>query len=258
MHMHEMRATADALKDTDWLVPQWPVASRVRAFVTTRNGGVSTGPCASLNLGHGGDDAAAVAENRRRVQQHLPAAPSWLRQVHGARVVDLSAQDRSAPTADAAVTRTPSVPLVVMIADCLPVLLAQRSGAVVGIAHAGWRGLSAGVVERTALAMRCAPRDLVAWIGPGIGPQAFEVGRDVYDAFVQEDPSAAEAFAPLREGKWLADLPRLARRRLARLGITDVHGGTWCTVRDPARFFSYRRDGVSGRMGAFIWIDPAP
>jgi YfiH family protein len=256
--MPEMRATADAMLDTGWLVPQWPVASPVRAFVTTRNGGASAGPYASLNLGHGGDDAAAVAENRRRVQRHLPAAPSWLRQVHGAQVVELAAPDRSAPTADAAVTRTPGIPLVVMIADCLPVLLAHRGGAVVGIAHAGWRGLSAGVVERTVEAMRCAAEDVVAWIGPGIGPQAFEVGRDVYDAFAQEDPSAAEAFAPLREGKWLANLPRLARRRLASLGIADVHGGTWCTVRDPACFFSYRRDGASGRMGAFIWIEPAP
>lgn len=253
MYVHEMRPMSD-LAATDWIVPSWPVAARVRAFVTTRNGGVGTGAYASLNLGYGGDADAAVAENRRRVQRHLPAPPTWLRQVHGVEVRDVAAPDATAPTADAAVTRARDVPLAVMVADCLPVLLAERHGAAVGAAHAGWRGLSAGVLERTVAAMRCAPQDIVAWIGPGIGPQAFEVGKDVYDAFVARDSAAASAFAPLREGKWLADLPQLARRRLAAAGVVDVHGVGACTLRDPARFFSYRRDGTSGRMGAFIWI----
>ena len=257
MYVHESTVRGAALAATGWIVPQWPVPARVRGFVTTRDGGVSTGPYASLNLGHGGDDPRAVDENRRRVQQHLPAAPAWLRQVHGAEVVDVAATPATAPIADAAVTRMSGTPLVVMVADCLPVMLAQRNGAAVAIAHAGWRGVSAGVLERTVAAMSCAPQDLVAWIGPGIGPQAFEVGRDVLDAFVRHDAAAAAAFAPLRAGKWLADLPRLARQRLAAAGVTDVHGGTWCTVREPARFFSYRRDRASGRMGAFIWIDAA-
>lgn len=256
MYVHEM-AHMSVLAATDWIVPSWPVAARVRAFVTTRNGGVSTGPYTSLNLGHGGDADAAVAENRRRVQRHLPAPPTWLRQVHGADVHDVAMPDATAPTADAAVTRAHDVPLVVMVADCLPVFLAEREGAAVAVAHAGWRGLSAGVLERTVAAMRCAPRDIVAWIGPGIGPQAFEVGRDVHDAFVAHDSTAGAAFAALREGKWLADLPQLARRRLAAAGVTDVHGMNACTLRDPARFFSYRRDGSSGRMGAFIWIESA-
>jgi YfiH family protein len=258
MYVHEMRPPDATMSGSDWLAPQWPVAARVRGFVTTRNGGVSAGPYASLNLGYGGDDPAAVVENRRRVQQHLPAAPSWLRQVHGARVVEVSAPDAGAPAADAAVTRATGVPLAVMVADCLPVLLAARDGSVLGLAHAGWRGVAAGVLENTVAAMRCSPHDVVAWIGPGIGPRAFEVGRDVYDAFVQRDAGAAQAFVPRREGKWLADLPSLTRRRLAAVGVGDVHGGTWCTVHDPARFFSYRRDGTSGRMAAFLWIAAAP
>ena len=243
-----MRGAHDATSTgTDWLVPQWRAPARVRAFVTTRNGGVSRGAYASLNLGYAGDDRAAVDQNRHRVQQHLPAAATWLRQVHGANVVEVGAPNASTPTADAAVTRAPRVPLVVMIADCLPVFLAARSQDVVGVAHAGWRGVAAGVLENTVAAMGCPPHDIVAWIGPGIGPQAFEVGRDVYDAFVQHDAGTANAFAPLREGKWLADLPRLARQRLARAGVHDVEGGTWCTLHDPARFFSYRRDGASGQ-----------
>ena len=253
-----MNAHMSDLRATDSIVPSWPVAARVRAFVTTRNGGVSSGPYASLNLGYGGDADAAVTENRRRVQRHLPAPPTWLRQVHGADVRDVGSPDATAPTADAAVTRAHHVPLVVMIADCLPVFLAERDGATVGVAHAGWRGLSAGVLERTVAAMRCAPRDLVAWIGPGIGPQSFEVGRDVFDAFVARDSAASAAFTPLREGKWLGDLPQLARRRLSAAGVVDVHGIDACTMRDPARFFSYRRDGASGRMGAFIWIEAGP
>lgn len=251
MYVHE-----STLPGTDWLLPQRPLAPNVHAFVTTRNGGASHGPYASLNLGFAaGDDAAAAAENRRRVERHLPAPPCWLRQLHGASVVTLMQPPDHMPAADGAVTRTRGLPLVVLVADCLPVLLADRAGAVVGIAHAGWRGLAAGVLEATVAAMACAPSGVVAWLGPGIGPDAFEVGRDVFDAFALPDGGAAQAFRPLRAGKWLADLPALARRRLHAVGVTDVQGGTWCTFADVRRFYSYRRDGPSGRMAAFIWLE---
>jgi hypothetical protein len=250
MHAHE-----STLAGTDWLVPAWPAAARVRGFVTTRNGGASEGAYASLNLGFAaGDDTQRVADNRRRVEQHLPGPACWLRQVHGAAVVALDERPLDAPVADGAVTRTPRLPLVVLVADCLPVLLADRAGTVVGIAHAGWRGVAAGVLEATVAAMNCPPREIVAWIGPGIGADAFEVGPDVLDAFVAHDRAAAPAFRPLRAGKWLADLPALARMRLRDAGVTQASGGTWCTMRDAQRFYSYRRDGPSGRMGAFIWL----
>ena len=242
-----------------WLVPAWPVSSRVRAFVTTRAGGVSTGPFASLNLGRGtapdaGDDPLAVDENRRRVAAHLPAAPTWLRQVHGCAVARVERPLAAAPEADAAVTRAAGVPLVVLVADCLPVILAARDGTSVAIAHAGWRGLAAGVLEATVAAMDTDPASLRAWLGPCIGPRAFEVGDDVRDAFVQRDATWAAHFAPHRPGKWLADLPALARARLAVAGVSHVHGGQWCTVSEPDRFYSYRRDGVTGRFGAFVWL----
>jgi len=253
---------------SDWLVPDWPVDARVRAFVTTRAGGVSRDAHATLDLGGGasGGDAHAVAENRRRVGRHLPAPPTWLHQVHGTDVLRVEAppafdaanpQDsRALPVADAAVTRVPNVPLAVCVADCLPVFFASRDGSAVGVAHAGWRGLAAGVLERTLRALDCVPSSVAAWIGPGIGPDAFEVGDDVHAAFTREDLGAASHFRRIRADKWLADLPALARRRLAAAGVTDVRGGNWCTVRDPARFFSYRRDGATGRMAAVIWIEP--
>jgi YfiH family protein len=174
--------------------------------------------------------------------------------VHGTTVAIVDAPPADAPVADAAVTRATNVPLVVMVADCLPVLLAARDGSVVGLAHAGWRGLAAGVIERTLEAMGCAPQEVVAWLGPSIGPDAFEVGADVYAAFVDAEAGAATCFRAVRAGKWLADLPGLAHRRLAAAGVRDAHGGTWCTVRAPTRFYSYRRDGPSGRMAAFLWL----
>lgn len=246
----------------DWIVPQWPVPSSVQAFVTTRNGGVSVGLRASLDLGNASgrgatpEETAAMAENRRRVAAFLPAAPHWLEQVHGAdvRIVHgRDAMDAPPPRADAAVTRDADVVLAVRVADCMPVLLAAVDGSVVGVAHAGWRGLVANVVERTVEAMDVAPSRLAAWLGPAIGKGAFEVGPDVYEAFTQDDEPARAAFAPLPSGKWLADLEALARIRLARAGVTSVHGGGPCTVSDRARFYSYRRDRVTGRMGAFIW-----
>jgi len=237
------------------LTPYWPVPSSVRALVTTRRGGVSAGPYASLNLGsHVGDDVAAVADNRHRLRHALglPAEPAWLDQVHGTGVVVLPRTGTGA--ADAVVTFMPGQVCAVLVADCLPVVLASRAGDRVGVAHAGWRGLAEGVVEATVAALDCEPASLVAWLGPSIGPDAFEVGGDVREAFLERDGGAAGAFRAGRPGRYLADLPALARRRLAALGIGDVTGGGLCTHADPARFYSYRRDGVTGRMAALAWL----
>ena len=245
----------------DWIVPEWPAPARVQALVTTRNGGVSAPPYASLNLGFStahrasGDDPAAIAENRRRVGAQLPSPPLWLDQVHGAGVAVLDGRAPGAPpVADAAVTRAPNVVLAILMADCLPLLLADRAGTVIGIAHGGWRGLAAGVIENTLATMAVSAGDVVAWLGPAIGPAAFEVGADVYDAFVARDAGAATAFRVKGSGKWWADIPALARRRLERAGVRAIHGGEFCTYGDPARFFSYRRDGETGRMAALLWL----
>lgn len=239
----------------DWIVPDWPAPARVRALVTTRNGGASAGPYASMNLGQRvGDDPATVEANRRLLGTFLPAEPNWLHQVHGARVV--RAEDPGeAREADAAVTTRANCVCPIMIADCMPVLFADRAGGAIGAAHAGWRGLAAGVLENTIGAMGVAPANLIAWLGPAIGPSAFEVGSDVRDAFVAIEPAAADAFRALGPGKWLADLFLLARQRLARAGVSDVYGGGLCTYSDPTRFFSHRRDKVSGRMAALIWME---
>jgi len=239
-----------------WIVPDWPAPAAVRALSTTRAGGVSLAPYASLNLGaHVGDDPARVAENRARLRRLLPAEPRWLNQVHGSAVVDAAAV-AGLPDADAAFSRKPGAVCVVMTADCLPVLLCDRAGTVVAAAHAGWRGLHGGVVEATVAAMGVAPGELIAWLGPAIGPQAFEVGGEVRAAFVAADGRAEAAFRPAAQaGKWLADLYLLARQRLAALGVSAVHGGDCCTVGEADRFFSYRRDGVTGRMASLIWLD---
>ena len=270
-----------------WITPVWPVpfaAGRVRALMTTRSGGVSTAPFDEFNLGtRCGDDPQSVARNRAALRALLPAEPAWLKQVHGANVIGVRADTTHAaeaasesapaldfvlehqaepepepePEADASVTRTPGAVCAVLAADCMPVLLADRAGTVVAAAHAGWRGLSGGVIEATVRAMHAAPQDLMAWLGPAIGPAQFEVGADVLDAFTREDAGAASAFQPYpgRDGKYLCDLYALARRRLHALGITAISGGGYCTVNE-ARFYSFRRDKVTGRMGAFIWIDP--
>ena len=206
-----------------------------------------------------GDRAESVAENRRRLRAFMPDEPVWLSQVHGDCVARLGRQPPSVPiVADASVTRVPGIVCAVLIADCMPVLLASRDGSIVGIAHAGWRGLAAGVIEATIGAMDVDASDIVAWLGPAIGPRAFEVGADVRAAFCTTDPDAAAAFAPLRDGKWLADLYALARRRLERARVHDVAGGAYCTHGDSARFFSFRRDGETGRMAATIWIEAPP
>jgi len=237
------------------LEPDWPVPPRVRALVTTRSGGISSGPYASFNLGdHVGDDPAAVAHNRALLAEHLPSEPLWLRQVHGIAVAD-SRQHRAGCEADAAVTRDAGSVLAVLTADCLPVFLADDAGEAVGIAHAGWRGLAAGVVERTVDALGVEPARVIACLGPAIGPEAFEVGDDVRNAFLRDNPEAAAAFIPRSTGKWLADLYALARMRLARIGVTRVHGGGLCTFSDAVRFFSHRRNGVTGRMASLIWLE---
>ena len=242
----------------EWLVPDWDVAPRVRAFVTTRAGGASAGEYGSMNLGSSsGDDPGNVARNRLIVREHLPSMPRWMKQVHGTAVADLDRiGDSDVPLADAAVASTPGRVGVVLTADCMPLLLADEAGTRVAVAHAGWRGMAAGVIENTVGAMDIAPDKLRAWMGPTIGPAAFEVGPVVRDAFVQADGGADGAFRPHKPGKYMADLYALARRRLARAGVKHVHGGGFCTYTEAQRFFSYRRVQASGRMGAFIWIEP--
>ncbi|MGE5492866.1 MAG: peptidoglycan editing factor PgeF [Actinomycetota bacterium] len=239
----------------DVIVPDWPAPTGVRALQTTRSGGLSAEPYDSLNLGdHVGDDPATVDANRRRLAALVPAEPVWLKQVHGVAVAD-AGHAEAGSEADASVSRRQGRACVVMTADCLPVLLCDRAGTVVAAAHAGWRGLAAGVIEATVAAMDRPGDELLAWLGPAIGPDAFEVGDEVRAAFVAQDSRAAAAFVPGAPGKWLADIWLLARQRLAALGIHGVWGGGQCTVADRQRFFSYRRDGVTGRMGTFIWLE---
>ncbi len=241
----------------EWIRPEWPAPSRVRAVSTTRRGGVSSGAYASLNLGqHVGDAVVSVAENRRRLASslQLPHEPRWLKQVHGITVARLAGASPDAP-ADAAVTGEAGEACVVMTADCLPVLFCDRSGTKVGAAHAGWRGLAAGVLEAAVQAMETAPGELLAWMGPAIGPRAYEVGEEVRQAFVSRDPGAGAAFAPGQAGgKWWCDLYMLAQRRLEAAGLKQVYGGGCCTYTERERFFSFRRDGECGRMASLIWL----
>lgn len=235
--------------------PNWPAPQQVRALQTTRQGGVSAAPYDSLNLGsHVGDAPLRVARNRMLFNTLLPSEPVWLEQVHGTVVANADAAN-CRPQADACVARHRAAVCVVMTADCLPVLLCDRQGSVVGAVHAGWKGLAAGVIEAAVREMQVAPQNLMAWLGPAISQEAFEVGEEVRAAFVDQDPHAASAFAPGRSGKWFADLYALARLRLDALGITQIYGGDCCTYRERERFFSYRRDGVTGRMASFIWLE---
>lgn len=236
--------------------PDWPAPPNVHAWVTERGGGVSTASYASLNLaGHVGDAAADVAANRRRLREtlQLPAEPVWLEQVHGATVLDLD-QEPVRP-ADGAVTGRPGTVCVVLTADCLPVLLCDRAGRHVGVAHAGWRGLLGGVLPAAVRALGVPPATVIAWLGPAIGPSAFEVGDDVRDAYAAADSAAARHFAPNPRGRWQADLYGLARASLASAGVDAVYGGGFCTFTERERFFSHRREAPCGRMATLIWLE---
>ncbi len=238
----------------------WPAPAHVKACVTTRLGGVSVEPYAGFNLAdHVEDDPAAVQQNRRLLREHLhlPAEPCWLEQVHGVAVTDAGdpAADRRA---DASFTHRSQVVCSVLTADCLPVLICNRDGSQVAAAHAGWRGLQAGVIEQTLQTFTDAREELLVWLGPAIGPSAFEVGDEVKQAFEQDLPIAAEAFQPHGPGHWLADIYRLARQRLQAAGIEAVYGGGLCTYQDATRFYSYRRDGKTGRMASLIWMGDQP
>ena len=242
-----------------WIVPDWPAPRSVRALITTRAGGVSRGAYAGLNLSmRAGDDIEDVAHNRARLRQSLPAEPLWLRQVHGTTVAEADGMDGS-PEADAAVARRPGTVCAVLTADCLPLLLCDEAGTVVAAAHAGWRGLSSGVIEQTLRVMDRPPAALLAYLGPAIGPAAYEVGAEVRAAFIAADrggdPQAGAAFTPGKPGKFYADLYALARQRLARSGVVRVYGGGYCTYTERERFFSYRRDGATGRMASLIWME---
>jgi hypothetical protein len=248
-----------------WIVPDWPAPAKVRALITTRAGGVSSGSFADgqgnggMNLGlKSGDAIECVQANRARLRAWLPTEPRWLQQVHGAAVADLDDDGALAP-ADAAITLQPGRVCVVSIADCLPVLFAHHEGRAVGVAHAGWRGLAAGILQSTAAAMRARLGDpraaLLAYLGPAIGPAHFEVGPEVLAAMGERLPRAAEAFRPLHPGKYLCDLFGLARQALAQVSVTRVFGGGDCTYGDAARFYSYRREKVTGRHAALIWIE---
>ena len=242
----------------EWLEADWPAPPWVRAISTTRRGGISLGPYAGLNLGdHVGDDVNCVAANREwlRLKLGLPNPPRWLRQVHGCAVA-AAHEPAAACEADAMVAWGPGQVCAVLTADCLPILLCDRAGTRVAAVHAGWRGLAAGVIEAALARLGSPPESLLAWLGPAIGPGAFEVGTEVRECFLARDEQAVAAFTPLGYGQWLADLPLLARHRLARLGVRDVRGADLCTFQDARRFYSYRRDGVTGRMASLIWIEP--
>jgi YfiH family protein len=252
---------------SDSLLPfEWKLPHGVRAAFTTRLGGVSAAPWDSFNVGaHVGDEPAAVAANRERLRSllNLKAEPAWLNQVHGIAVANLDRVGGGPKplTADAAITQSAGKACVIMVADCLPVLFASGDGEVIAAAHAGWRGLVAGVLERTVAAMRVTPSGITAWLGPAISQRHFEVGEDVREVFVAADARAAAYFVPNEQGRWQADLIGLARRRLALLGIESISGGEWCTFADRERFFSHRRDGhlhdgQGGRMAALIWRTP--
>jgi len=245
------------MSDIEVIEPGWPAHPRVHAAFTLRSGGVSVGPFASLNLGaHVGDAPQAVAENRlrMRLRLHLPAEPTWLQQIHGTAVANLD-EGNVPGAADAALTRQSHRVCVIQVADCLPILFAARDGSAIAAAHAGWRGLAAGVLESTVRSLGMGAEPLCAWIGPGIGARHFEVGDEVRAAFLARDAAAEANFEANERGRWQCDLAALARRRLSALGIREISGGGLCTYADPERFFSYRRDGQCGRMAALVWLD---
>lgn len=236
------------------ITPDWPAPANVKALQTTRQGGVSMGVYASLNLGeHVKDNPQHVAVNRQLLSAYMPTEPVWLNQVHGVRVID-AALSSCLESADASVATRKQVVCVTMTADCLPVLLCDHAGTVVAAVHAGWRSLCDGVIESTVAAMSVKTDQLMAWLGPAIGPEAFEVGSEVRAQFMAKDAQAESAFKA-KGDKWLGDLYTIARQRLQRLGVTQVYGGGHCTFSESETFFSFRRDGDTGRMGSFIWLE---
>jgi hypothetical protein len=250
--------------NTNTISPQWPAVAGVRALFTLRRNGVSPAPYESFNLGaHVGDEPDKVRQNRRQLcEAHgLPREPLWLEQLHGTRVVDadqtlLMGASQPPPRADAAISRQPGTVLAVLVADCLPVLFAACDGSAGAVAHAGWRGLAGGVLEATVAAL-AGHGALQAWLGPAISRLHFEVGPEVRECFTAHDPGAAAAFTANSRGRWQCDLRALARARLAAAGVSSVHGDSGCTYAEPQRFYSYRRDGTTGRMAALIWLQPA-
>ncbi|MDZ4141300.1 MAG: peptidoglycan editing factor PgeF [Methylotenera sp.] len=261
------------MPELDFIIPNWPAPANVKALQTTRIGGVSLVPYASLNLGaHVNNDVNAVAKNRQILGHYLPSEPVWINQVHGTEVID-AAQSQCLQNADASFTTQHNIVCVTMTADCLPVLLCDKAGTVVASVHAGWRGLCDGVIEAAVAKMPAQAADLMAWLGPAIGPQAFEVGSEVRAQFIAKDVQAALAFTPcehhLLNDKWLGNIYQIATQRLNRLGVTQIYGATdhgnasdhgeegefFCTYTDEARFFSFRRDNVTGRMASLIWLD---
>ena len=241
------------------LLPDWPAPTHVKAISTLRSGGVSTGAYADCNLAvHVGDDPEAVNANRAHLKTALGllSEPVWLNQVHGSTVIEAQPTEKT-PTADASIARGPGRVCVIMTADCLPVLFCSRSGDRVAAAHAGWRGLAGGVLESTVSTLGLPGSELLAWLGPAISQSAFEVGDEVRIAFTARDAAAAQAFKPNERGRWQADLYELARLELARLGVRAVYGGGRCTYREADQFFSFRRDGRTGRMATMIWLAPS-
>lgn len=242
----------------DWITPNWPSPSNVKAIFTTRKGGVSrnnNGIYAGLNLGdHVHDDLLSVQQNRALLRKHLPSDPYWLKQVHGARPVWVDKNEVDLE-GDAALSRCSGSVCVVLVADCLPIFLCDTAGSVVGAVHAGWRGLAEGIIENSIAEMACKSSEIIAWLGPAIGPKHFEIGEEVREVLLEKDSKFDTAFTPGHGGKkWFADLFILARQRLINVGVTKVYGGYECTFSNPSRFYSYRRDGKTGRMAALIWL----
>ncbi len=246
----------------EFIIPDWPVSPHIKALTTTRDGGFSLGPYASFNLSaRTGDDPALVRSNRQLLRESLklPSEPLWLSQVHGKRVID-AFEAGPGEEADGCITSTPGVVCAVLTADCLPIFLCDRRGSRVGMLHAGWRGLAAGIIEDGLRKMQVPTGNMLAWLGPAIGPSAYEVGEDVRQAFVTQDPKAEAAFTPVpgRRGFWFADMYGLARKRLHDQGVHDIYGGLRCTYRERNLFYSYRRDGACGRMASLIWLAKRP
>lgn len=239
----------------NWIKPNWLAPQSICAIVTTRHGGTSHQPYDSLNLGdHVGDNPEHVRQNRRILNAYLPNEPHWLQQVHGTTVLHTH-QPAQCNIADGVISRVSGQVCAILTADCLPVLFCTQDASVVGAAHAGWRGLAAGILEQTVSNMAHPPEKIIAWLGPAIGPNSFEVGDEVRQLFVQNQAHAITAFRKTRSGKWLADLYQLARLALNEIGVTQIYGGGLDTYSDPNRFYSYRRDGVTGRMASLIWIN---